>query len=333
MKTSRLLAATAASALVVAALAACAPAEKGGQGDQTRSGVTVSEATSATDFGGMDELVEAAKKEGSSTSSPCLPTGRTTAPSSRPSRRSTASRSTPPSPTRPARTRSTPPTSSRARAGARRVRPRPVGGAGQHSTCSRRTRSRPWDDIPTGSRTRSGAGPTTTAATCRSATTAPRFPPSRRVNDLLKPGVQGQGRAQRRPHPGRRGVQRRDDGGGRQRRLAPTTSRRASTSSSSSRRPGNFLPVDPTSRPSSRARPRSSSTGTTSTPRDDQEAARLEGRRPRRRRDRPATTSRRSTRTRRIRLPRGSGRSSSTPTRARTCGSRAAPGRSRPPRW
>jgi len=57
MKTSRLLAATAASALVVAALAACAPAEKGGQGDQTRSGVTVSEATSATDFGGMDALV------------------------------------------------------------------------------------------------------------------------------------------------------------------------------------------------------------------------------------------------------------------------------------
>jgi putative spermidine/putrescine transport system substrate-binding protein len=63
MKTSRLLAATAASALVVAALAACAPAE-GGQGDQTSSRVTVSEATSATGFGGMDALVEAAKKEG-----------------------------------------------------------------------------------------------------------------------------------------------------------------------------------------------------------------------------------------------------------------------------
>ena len=64
MKTSRLLAATAASGLVVAALAACAPAEKGGNADQTRSGVTVSEATSATGFGGMDALVEAAKKEG-----------------------------------------------------------------------------------------------------------------------------------------------------------------------------------------------------------------------------------------------------------------------------
>src|ERR1700754_2314811 len=64
MKISRLLAATAASALVVAALAACAPAEKGGQGNQTSSGMTVSEATSATGFGGMDALVEAAKKEG-----------------------------------------------------------------------------------------------------------------------------------------------------------------------------------------------------------------------------------------------------------------------------
>src|SRR6476659_5541243 len=64
MKAFRLLAATAASGLLVAVLAACAPPEKGGQGDQTRSGVTVSEATSATDFGGMDALVEAAKREG-----------------------------------------------------------------------------------------------------------------------------------------------------------------------------------------------------------------------------------------------------------------------------
>jgi putative spermidine/putrescine transport system substrate-binding protein len=64
MKTSRLLAATAASALVVAAFTACAPPEKGGNGHQTESGVKVSEATSVADFGGMDALVEAAKKEG-----------------------------------------------------------------------------------------------------------------------------------------------------------------------------------------------------------------------------------------------------------------------------
>jgi len=64
MKTARLLAATAASALVITALAACAAPEKGGNGDQTTSGMKVSEATSAADFGGMDALVEAAKKEG-----------------------------------------------------------------------------------------------------------------------------------------------------------------------------------------------------------------------------------------------------------------------------
>ena len=64
MKTPRLVAATAASALVITALAACAAPEKGGNGDQTRSGMKVSEATSAADFGGMDALVEAAKKEG-----------------------------------------------------------------------------------------------------------------------------------------------------------------------------------------------------------------------------------------------------------------------------
>jgi putative spermidine/putrescine transport system substrate-binding protein len=64
MKTARLLAATAASALVITALAACAAPEKGGNGDPTRSGMKVSEATSAADFGGMDALVEAAKKEG-----------------------------------------------------------------------------------------------------------------------------------------------------------------------------------------------------------------------------------------------------------------------------
>src|SRR6188472_719753 len=64
MKAFRLLAATAASGLVVAALAACAPPEKGGNGDPTKSGMKVSEATSAAGFGGMDALVEAAKKEG-----------------------------------------------------------------------------------------------------------------------------------------------------------------------------------------------------------------------------------------------------------------------------
>src|SRR4029078_5936953 len=65
MKKSRLtgLAALIASVLV-AGVAACAPPEKRGEGEQPQSGVNAAEATSAKDFGGMDGLVEAAKKEG-----------------------------------------------------------------------------------------------------------------------------------------------------------------------------------------------------------------------------------------------------------------------------
>jgi putative spermidine/putrescine transport system substrate-binding protein len=58
------LAASAASALVVAGLIACAPPQKDNTGGETSSGVKVSEATSAADLGGMDALVAAAKKEG-----------------------------------------------------------------------------------------------------------------------------------------------------------------------------------------------------------------------------------------------------------------------------
>jgi putative spermidine/putrescine transport system substrate-binding protein len=58
------LAASAASALVLAGLIACAPPQKDNSGGQTQSGVKASEATSAADFGGMDALVAAAKKEG-----------------------------------------------------------------------------------------------------------------------------------------------------------------------------------------------------------------------------------------------------------------------------
>jgi putative spermidine/putrescine transport system substrate-binding protein len=59
-----LLAVSAASALVLAGLIACAPREKKSEGEKTQSGVNASEAKSAADFGGMDALVEAAKKEG-----------------------------------------------------------------------------------------------------------------------------------------------------------------------------------------------------------------------------------------------------------------------------
>src|ERR1700754_1683598 len=57
------LLATAASALVVIGLVACAPPEKESSGNQTESGVNAKEATSAEDFGGRDKRVEAAKAE------------------------------------------------------------------------------------------------------------------------------------------------------------------------------------------------------------------------------------------------------------------------------
>jgi putative spermidine/putrescine transport system substrate-binding protein len=66
MTTTRRLRATAitASLLVIGALAACAPPEKDNSGADTSSGVKAGEATSAADFGGIDGLVAAAKKEG-----------------------------------------------------------------------------------------------------------------------------------------------------------------------------------------------------------------------------------------------------------------------------
>jgi putative spermidine/putrescine transport system substrate-binding protein len=64
MTPSRLLAAAAASVLLVTGMVACAPPEKNDSGNKTESGVDAKEATSAADFGGMDGLVSAAKAEG-----------------------------------------------------------------------------------------------------------------------------------------------------------------------------------------------------------------------------------------------------------------------------
>lgn len=64
MLKSRLVATVAAAALVAAAVAACSPPEKGNESGTTESGKKASAATSAADFGGMDGLVKAAKKEG-----------------------------------------------------------------------------------------------------------------------------------------------------------------------------------------------------------------------------------------------------------------------------
>src|SRR6476661_4577491 len=64
MKNSRLVAVSALVLLVTGGLAGCAPPQKEDDGAQTSSGVKAGEATSAADFGGMEGLVEAAKKEG-----------------------------------------------------------------------------------------------------------------------------------------------------------------------------------------------------------------------------------------------------------------------------
>jgi putative spermidine/putrescine transport system substrate-binding protein len=64
MKTSRLAAAGALVLLVTGGIVGCAPPQKRDDGTRTSSGVKASEATSAADFGGMDGLIAAAKKEG-----------------------------------------------------------------------------------------------------------------------------------------------------------------------------------------------------------------------------------------------------------------------------
>ncbi|WP_319452743.1 MULTISPECIES: ABC transporter substrate-binding protein [unclassified Mycobacterium] len=64
MKNSRLVAACALVLLVTGGVVACAPPQKEDDGARTESGVKAGEATSAADFGGMEGLVAAAKKEG-----------------------------------------------------------------------------------------------------------------------------------------------------------------------------------------------------------------------------------------------------------------------------
>ncbi len=64
MKRSRITLATALVAVVIGPLAACSPPEDEKKSAETESGVKVSEAKSAEDFGGMDALVKAAKEEG-----------------------------------------------------------------------------------------------------------------------------------------------------------------------------------------------------------------------------------------------------------------------------
>ena len=64
MKSSRFVAASTLVMIVTGSVVSCAPPQQEDDGARTSSGVKASEATSAADFGGMEGLVEAAKKEG-----------------------------------------------------------------------------------------------------------------------------------------------------------------------------------------------------------------------------------------------------------------------------
>ena len=113
MNRNRALGASLAAVLALGAVAACAPPAK--DNSSGGGGSDAATATSAADVGGMDALVKAAKKEGTLNVIALPPDWANYGNDHQDaSRTSTASRSTPTSRTRPARTRSTPRTSSRA---------------------------------------------------------------------------------------------------------------------------------------------------------------------------------------------------------------------------
>ena len=320
--------------LSVLALAACAPPSDDKDSGDSGGGGDAATATSAEDSGGMDELVAAAEEEGELNVIALPPdwanygeiikafsakydikVNSAAARRRQPGRdrRGQAAQGQPTAP----RTCST--SASRSRW------PTP--------TCSRPYKVQTWDDIPDarqGPERRSGS--TTTAATCRSATTPTRCPSRRSLEDLLGPDYKGKVALNGDPTSAGSGLRRRDDGVARQRRVAPTTSLPASTTSSKLNKAGNLVPVDPT--PATiesgqtpvvidwdylnAAETKALPTWKVMVPEDASSVA---------------TTSRPSTPTRRTRPPPGCGRSSSTPTRARTSGSPAAPVRSAPTRW
>ena len=197
-------------------------------------------------------------------------------------------------------------------------------------TCSRRTRWRPSTTSRPSSRTRTAPGSTTTAATCRSATTRRRCRTSP-LDDLL--GSEYKGKVALNGDPTQAGaafsgvVMASLANGGSADDIAPGVDYFKQLKDA-----GNFLPVDPTSA--------TIESGQTPVVIDWDYLNAAES--PKLARWKvvvpttpwsPATTSRRSTRTRRTRPPPGCGRSSSTATRARTSGSPAAPGRCAPTPW
>ena len=223
-------------------------------------------AKSAADLGGMDELVAAAKKEGTAQRHRAAAgLGQLRRDHQGLRRRSTASRSTraQPDAQQPGRDQRRQPAQGPGPR-ARRVRPRQATSRCANTDAVRALQGRDLGRHPaTGSRTPSGAWVNDYGGYMSIGYDAAKVPAPTTVARPAQARVQGQGRAQRRPDPGRRGfngvmMASLANGGSADdiapgRRLLQASSRRPATSCRSTRpRP-----------PSSRARPRSSSTGTT----------------------------------------------------------------------
>ena len=179
------------SAGVVAALtvatAACgaAPGTTGAPRRQRRGGVDAKTATSAADFGGLDKLVEAAKKEGKLNVIALPPDWANYGEIIEAFKAKYGIKVESDEPRRVQRRRDQrgqDPQGPGPRP--RRARPRPVRSrsAAPPRACSPRTRSRPGTRSPTPRRTSTGPGTTTTAATCRSAATPRCITAARRAS-------------------------------------------------------------------------------------------------------------------------------------------------------
>ena len=329
---------TLAAMSAAAALTACGPPSDSGDDSSSSSGGTDAKtATSADDFGGMDALVDGGKEGGhAQRHRAAAGLGELRRDHQGVHRRSTASRST----VRPAR-RLQPGRDQRGQAAQGPADGAPdvfdlgaVGRAGQHRhvravqggdlrTTSRTTfkdAERPWVNdyggymsigydsakVPASTSRRRPAQARRTRA--RSPSTATRPRPARRSAACVMASIANGGSADD-IAPGRRLLQ-----AAQERRQLPA-----------GRPDAGHHRVRPD--------PGRHRLGLPERRADRQARRSLEDRRPARTRSSAATTSRRSTRTPRTRRPPGCGRSSSTPTRARTSGSRAAPARCAPTRW
>ena len=193
---------TLAAASALLALGACAPPAKDNTGNQTESGVKAGEATSAADFGGMDGLVAAAKKEGQLNVIALPPDWANYGEiiervlqevrhqgQLRPARRHQPGRDQRGQTAEPAPTAH--PTCS--------TSDRPL--RWRTPTCSRRTRCRHSMTSRRSSRIRTAPGSTTTAATCPSATTRPRSRRSPRSTTCCAPSSRARSPSTVTPRP------------------------------------------------------------------------------------------------------------------------------------